>query len=67
MTIKIEDLSYNTELDVAAMSSIKGGYTPNPQGPFPPRPWPWPRPVPFPGPRPWPFQQWQTKLQLRRR
>ncbi|MEH6826078.1 MAG: hypothetical protein V7629_19465 [Motiliproteus sp.] len=38
--LKINDL--NHELEMKDLSKIKGGYTPNPFGPYPPRPFPWP-------------------------
>ncbi len=38
--MKINDLDY--ELEMKDLSEVKGGYTPNPLGPYPPRPFPWP-------------------------
>lgn len=51
MKLLMKDIEIDQNLDEQAMSDISGGYTPNPDGPYPPRPFPFP-----PRPFPWPYQ-----------
>ena len=57
MNITIQDLPVYETMNAEQLNATRGGYTPNPMGPYPPRPFPFPfpRPRPFPWPRPRPF------------